>query len=153
MSIVKDVTRLNKAGKWCLQHHIPIISKVIEVVKRLLFPACDIPMTVELGEGVEFPHRAIGVIVHAKAKIGAETKIEANVVIGGRNDDKIPQIGRNCFIGAGVTILGGVTIGDNCRIGAGAVVLNDIPDGCVAVGVPARIIKTGLTDGRPGRKR
>lgn len=46
-----------------------------------------------------------------------------------------------------------MTIGDNCRIGAGAVVLNDIPDGCVAVGVPARIIKTGLTDGRPGRKR
>ncbi len=153
MSIMRDVTKINKAGNWCICHHIPLASKFFAVLKRLCFPACDIPLTVELGEGVEFPHRAIGVVIHGKAKIGAETKIEANVVIGGRNDGEVPTIGRNCFIGSGVTILGGVTIGDNCRIGAGAVVLNDIPDGCVAVGVPAKIIKTGLTDGRPGRKK
>ncbi len=51
-------------------------------------------------------------------------------------------IGNNVWIGGSVTILPGVRIGDNTTIGAGAVVTHDIPDGCVAVGNPARVIKT-----------
>jgi serine O-acetyltransferase len=39
-------------------------------------------------------------------------------------------------------VLGGVRIGDNARIGAMAVVLCDVPDGCTAVGAPARVIAT-----------
>lgn len=42
-------------------------------------------------------------------------------------------------------MLGGVTIGDGCVIGAGAVVTRDIPANSVAVGNPARVIKT-ITD-------
>ena len=53
-------------------------------------------------------------------------------------------IGDNCWIGGGVTILPGVTIGDGCTIGAGSVVVNDIPAGSLAVGNPARVIKSGL---------
>ena len=45
------------------------------------------------------------------------------------------------MVGAGAAILGPVTIGDNSQIGAGAVVIKDVPANCVAVGVPARIIK------------
>ena len=58
--------------------------------------------------------------------------------------DKIARIrvGNNVYIGAGATILPGVTIGDNCIIGAGAVVSKSIPDNSVAVGVPARRIKS-----------
>ncbi|MCD7824765.1 MAG: hypothetical protein LUH14_02170 [Clostridiaceae bacterium] len=51
-----------------------------------------------------------------------------------------PYNGKNVFIGAKATILGNVNIGDNAKIGAGAVVLCDVPEGCTAVGVPARII-------------
>lgn len=53
-------------------------------------------------------------------------------------------IGDNCWIGGGVTILPGVTIGDGCTIGAGSVVVDDIPAGSLAVGNPARVIKSGL---------
>lgn len=49
-------------------------------------------------------------------------------------------IGDNCFIGAGTVILPGSSIGDNCIIGAGSVVSGDIPQGKVAVGVPAKPI-------------
>lgn len=51
-------------------------------------------------------------------------------------------IGNNVFVGVGTIILPNVTIGDNCVIGAGAVVTRDIPPNSVAVGVPARVIKT-----------
>jgi acetyltransferase-like isoleucine patch superfamily enzyme len=51
-------------------------------------------------------------------------------------------IGNNVFIGTNAIIMPGVTIGDNCVIGAGAVVTRDIPSGHVAVGSPARCIKT-----------
>ena len=50
-------------------------------------------------------------------------------------------IGKNCWIGAKVTILDGVTIGNNCVIAAGSVVTKDIPANAVVTGVPAKILK------------
>lgn len=50
-------------------------------------------------------------------------------------------IGDDCWIGAGAIIMPGVTLGKGCVIGAGAIVTKDVPDYCVAVGNPARVIK------------
>ena len=50
-------------------------------------------------------------------------------------------IGNNVWIGGSVTILPGIKIGDNVTIGAGSVVVNDIPDGCIAVGNPCRVVR------------
>ncbi len=50
-------------------------------------------------------------------------------------------VGDNCFIGARVMILPGVTIGSNVIIGAGSVVVKDIPTGVVAAGNPAKVIR------------
>ena len=51
------------------------------------------------------------------------------------------RIGRNCWLGAGVIVMPGVTIGDNTVIGAGSVVTKDIPAGVVAVGNPCRVLR------------
>lgn len=51
------------------------------------------------------------------------------------------HIKRNCWIGAGATILRGVTIGENSVVGAGAVVTKDVPDNVIVAGNPAKIIK------------
>ncbi|WP_247651866.1 DapH/DapD/GlmU-related protein [Chitinophaga eiseniae] len=48
---------------------------------------------------------------------------------------------RNAWIGAGATILPGVTIGENAVVAAGAIVSKDVPDNVVVAGVPARVIK------------
>ena len=48
----------------------------------------------------------------------------------------------NVHIGMSAIIMPGVTIGSNCIIGCGAVVTRDIPDNSIAVGVPAKVIKT-----------
>lgn len=50
-------------------------------------------------------------------------------------------IGNGCWLGGGVIVLPGVTIGDRSVIGAGSVVTKDIPEDCVAVGNPCRIIR------------
>ena len=51
------------------------------------------------------------------------------------------HIGKNCWLGAGVIVMPGVTIGDNTVIGAGSVVTKDIPSGVVAVGNPCRVLR------------
>ena len=51
------------------------------------------------------------------------------------------RIGRNCWLGAGVIVMPGITIGDNTVIGAGSVVTKDIPSGVVAVGNPCKVLR------------
>ncbi|MER6004106.1 sugar O-acetyltransferase [Nonomuraea angiospora] len=51
-------------------------------------------------------------------------------------------IGDNVWLGSGAIVLGGVTIGENTVVGAGAVVTRDLPANVVAVGNPARVIRT-----------
>lgn len=50
-------------------------------------------------------------------------------------------IGDGCWIGGGAIILPGISIGKGSVIGAGSVVVKDIPDNCVAVGNPCKVIK------------
>ena len=50
-------------------------------------------------------------------------------------------IGKNCWLGAGVIVLPGVTIGDNTVVGAGSVVTKDLPLNVVAVGNPCRVLR------------
>lgn len=50
------------------------------------------------------------------------------------------RIGSDVWLGAHVVVTAGVTIGDGCIVGAGAVVTRNLPPGCIAGGVPARVI-------------
>lgn len=55
---------------------------------------------------------------------------------------KAVTIGNDVWIGGGSIILPGVTIGNNCVIGAGSVITKNVPDNSMAVGNPARVIKS-----------
>lgn len=79
-----------------------------------------------------------------------EVMIAANVQLISNNHDledrwiitcKPVRICKRAWIGAGATILPGVTIGENAVVGAASVVTKDIPANAIAVGNPARIIK------------
>jgi acetyltransferase-like isoleucine patch superfamily enzyme len=50
-------------------------------------------------------------------------------------------LGDNVWLGAGAKVLDGVRLGNDVVVGAGAVVTADLPDGAVAVGVPARVVR------------
>ena len=89
-------------------------------------------------------------------RIGKRTILGPNVVIvssGHRVDADVPiqasgkefasvSIGADSWIGANVVILKGVSIGDRVVIGAGSIVTHDIPDRSIAVGNPARVVRT-----------
>ncbi|WP_327196829.1 acyltransferase [Sphingomonas sp. Leaf22] len=70
--------------------------------------------------------------------------IERGMKIGDAIDPALRrvEIGDNCFIGFGSTVLPGVTIGKNCVIGAGSVVTRDIPSNSIASGIPARVLRS-----------
>lgn len=51
-------------------------------------------------------------------------------------------VGDNCWFGANVSVMPGVTIGSGCVIAAGSVVTKDLPDNCLAAGVPAEVKRT-----------
>lgn len=81
--------------------------------------------------------RRFGKYVH----IGKNCTVLPMVLIGKKNPGPCHiEIGDNCYINTGVTILGPITIGNNVTIGAGAVVNKDVPDNAIVAGVPAKVI-------------
>lgn len=86
--------------------------------------------------------------------IGSNTMIGPNVTIATAGHPILPElreqayqfnapvhIGKNCWLGAGVIVLPGITIGDNSVIGAGSIVTKDIPENVVAVGNPCKVLR------------
>ena len=88
-------------------------------------------------------------------KIGDYTCIAENVhirsfsghLINGKSDSEEIVIGKACWIGSDVTILPGVHIGNGSIVGACSVVTKDIPPNSLAVGNPAKVIKTNVVWG------
>ncbi len=71
----------------------------------------------------------------------ANHSIDSNERINGGCVGKQIHIGKNCWLGGDVKVIGGVTIGDNSIIGAGSIVTKDIPSNVIAAGNPCKIIR------------
>lgn len=87
---------------------------------------------IHIGDGSLIGHKVVlATLNHGLAPEDRGTLYPAPIVIG-----------RNVWVGASATILGGVTIGDNAIIAAGAVVRKDVAANTIVAGVPAKEIKT-----------
>ncbi|MBQ3503989.1 MAG: sugar O-acetyltransferase [Oscillospiraceae bacterium] len=108
---------------------------------------------VHLGRGI-YANAGLKLVDDTHIYIGDYTMLGPNVVIATAGHPIDPElrsrglqynmpvrIGKNCWLGAGVIVMPGVTIGDNVVIGAGSIVTKDIPDNVVAVGNPCRVMR------------
>ena len=113
---------------------------------------CDYGSNIRVGRRF-FANFNFTVLDEAPVTVGDDCFIGPNVSIytACHSTDPVERNSRrewakpdNVWIGGSVTILPGVTIGSNVTIGAGSVVVKDIPDGCVAVGNPCRVVKRNI---------
>ena len=123
---------------------LPLLPSFITYLVRFLF-SCYLPYNIKLGKRFVLGYGGLGVVIHERTIIGNDCHIDQNVTIGGTSKKyDVPILGNHIYIGAGAKIIGPITIGDNVVVGANAVVTKDIPSGSLVVGVPGRIIKTGI---------
>jgi serine O-acetyltransferase len=112
-----------------------VLHKIVQIVAGIELP-CEVP----IGPGFVIDHFG-GIVVSGYSRFGDHCRIRTGVVIGIARvgDTAAPQFGHHVDIGAGAKVIGGIRVGNNVCIGANAVVLCDVPDNCIAVGVPAVI--------------
>ena len=108
---------------------------------------------VHFGKGV-YANFNLTLVDDTHIYVGDYTMLGPNVVLATAGHPILPElrplayqynmsihIGKNCWLGAGVIVLPGITIGDNSVIGAGSIVTKDIPANVVAVGNPCRVLR------------
>lgn len=158
-NIQEDIDEMNRRNGICeglafyLIHFKPYRNIFYYRVKRMtrwlskLLPEYELfyisPSVQSIGGGIYVLNHPYGTIINC-SKIGKNFTVCQLTTIGngrhGRND-LIATIGDNVSLGANVNIIGKITIGNNVLVGAGSVVVKDVPNNCVVVGNPARVVK------------
>ena len=165
------VCRLYDFSGWQAQPGIPCIMGSIGKGRKAIFqffkehfqisedrylttihPSAVVALTAKTGRGVHVsplsvvaPFAVLGdfVVVSRNASIGHHTSLGHFATVNpGANIAGACHIGDEVMIGAGATVLDQITIGNRSIIGAGSVVTRDIPEGVVAYGNPAKVIRS-----------
>lgn len=135
-------------GVWRMAVRSKWLRAPLSLVYRIGYRHCrnvygiELPYTAQLGRAIIIEHQG-GIVIHGNSIIGDACILRQNCTLGLRSLDRLdeaPILGARVNVGAGAVILGRVMIGNDVSIGANAVVLNDVPDGKIAVGIPARLI-------------
>ena len=133
-------------GRWRYTVRPAILRKLLSVIYHVLFKfiqivtGIELPCEVPIGRNFVIEHSG-GIVISGFASFGDDCRIRNGVVVGLSRVDEpcAPQFGNDVDIGTGAKVLGNIRIGNGVRIGANAVVITDVPDDCLAVGVPAAI--------------
>lgn len=133
-------------GRWRYGVRPALLRKLLSLVYKVLYKGVqvvtgiELPCEVPIGKNFVIEHSG-GIVISGFASFGDNCRIRNGVVVGLSRVENpcAPQIGHRVDIGTGAKVLGPIRIGNDVLIGANAVVLTDVPDNCIAVGVPARI--------------
>lgn len=116
------------------------LYKLLKFFSEMLL-GVELPCEAVVGRRLVIEH-AGGIVISGDAILGDDCVLRNGVTVGLKNRHQrgSPHIGNRVDIGAGAKLLGAIRIGNDVAIGANAVVLCDVPDGCIAVGVPAHVL-------------
>ena len=109
------------------------------------FTGIEIHPGATIGHGLFIDHGS-AVVIGETAEIGDNCTLYQGVTLGGTGKDvgkRHPTLGNNVLVGCGAKVLGPFKVGDNSKVAANAVVLKEIPPNSTAVGIPARVVRSG----------
>jgi len=112
----------------------------------------DIHPAARMGRGIMLDH-ATGIVIGETAVVEDDVSMLHGVTLGGtgkETGDRHPKIRRGVLLSMHAKILGNIEVGEYSRVGAGSVVLKDVPPGCTAVGIPAKLTNCAGAD-RPSQ--
>ena len=117
-----------------------LLARIVSSISRS-YTGVDIHPGARLGRRLFIDH-ANGVVIGETTKIGTDCVLFHQVTLGGvsmSRGKRHPTLGDRVMVGAGAKVLGPINVGSDSRIAANAVVVRDVPAGCSAIGVPARV--------------
>ena len=100
-----------------------------------------------------FIDHGMGVVIGETSEVGNDVFIYHGVTLGGlstKNGKRHPTIGDNVVIGAGAQVLGPTRVGSYTKIGSGSVVLQHVPEYSTVIGVPGRVVFSGVAPTQDG---
>ena len=134
-----------------LSHRVQILFLKIPIVGKFLsrilwyitsfITSNHISIYAKIQGGVYIPHPT-GIVIGKNVVIKKNVSIYQGVTLGKKSDldISVPTVHENVYLGAGSKIIGNVVINKNAIVGANSVLLIDVPEGQIAVGIPAKII-------------
>ena len=95
-----------------------------------------------------FIDHGMGVVIGETSEVGDNVFVYQGVTLGGlatKKGKRHPTISNDVVIGAGAKVLGPIKVGCNTKIGSGSVVLQDVPEYSTVIGVPGRVVFSGIS--------
>lgn len=135
----RAVRRFHRASLWAQTHGHGRVATLVAAASRIVV-GVEIEPGAVIGPGLQVRH-GMAVVIGRGVVIGRNCRLHQQVTIGADSQGRYPVLGDDVVIYPGAKVFGGITLGDGAVVGANAVVNTDVPAGCTAVGVPARIIE------------
>ncbi len=132
----------HRMAHWCWGNDLKWVARMISHFARWT-TGIEIHPGAVLGRRFFIDH-GMGVVIGQTTEIGDDCTIYQGVTLGGTSwnpGNRHPTLANNVVVGAGAKVLGPFTVGEGARIGSNAVVVKEVPPGCTAVGVPAKLVK------------
>ncbi|KMP11492.1 serine acetyltransferase [Candidatus Nitromaritima sp. SCGC AAA799-A02] len=136
-------------GLWT--YNFKFLARFISYFMRWL-TGIEIHPAAKIGKRFFIDH-GMGVVIGETSEVGDNVFIYHGVTLGGLSTKKgkrHPTIGDNVVIGAGAQVLGPTLIGGNTKIGSGSVVLQHVPEYSTVIGVPGRVVFSGVEPTQDG---
>lgn len=132
-----------RLGRFLWLNRLSPVMAFLFFLHRVFYPlirsysGLELAPRAQIGPGLCILHFG-PTVIHPDVVAGHDLTVMPGVTIGATRTG-VPKLGNEIAIGVGASLIGGIVIGNQVHIGAGAVVTHDVPDSCVAVGVPATV--------------
>jgi serine O-acetyltransferase len=141
---------LHRVGHFLWRRKLRALARVWSHLARFL-TGIEIHPGATIGKNLFIDH-GMGTVIGETAVIEDNVTLYHGVTLGGKGGSvtgkRHPTLRAGCIVGAGAQVLGDITVGIGAKVGANAVVNKSIPEGCVAVGNPARLLTCEKDDGK-----